>query len=430
MYYFNSLLFEKLPSLLKVTMGTISESVYGNIYNYKRRIENQENIEFEELVRLCNAFRISMARFVTTNAEEPYFENRFKYVIPEDRFKPILFRPENIRMVYGKNGLGKGIIRDIFAKALGISVTTVTRWINPNIGGTTVHKLIEICNRYGIDLDVFVEDKNEPLPKFTGKSFSDHDTPRIWQEIDELKQTVDHYREENRKLTEENRNLRISIREQGQLAEPEMPEYQGEAQSIRKWTVNWPLLENLYLVLGVSRQELIRAAGMVNFNSSYFHGNLLVSSFVKLCNHYQVSTHHFFQRGNPAGPELHPYSYYKSEEWIHVEYNPENINYLFGPDSVTGMTRVRIEKICGLNRYKIRSWRGESSQMRIKDMIDLCNKLNITPSFFITDLNRPELEYHLTPAEILLEENRMLRMKILRQEEELRLLKPLPSTDK
>mgnify|MGYP000860585333 CR=1 FL=1 len=426
MYYFNSSLFEKLPALLGITINVASQAIYGNDYIYSRRVANQSNISFEEVVKTCNVFRMSISRFITTNPEEGFVANRFKYVIPEDKFKPIIFHPENIRWVYGPNGLGDGINKETFAKDIGVSLTTVTRWINPNIGGISVHKLIDICNKYRIDLDVFVTDENEPTPKYTSAINTEGFTPRLWEEMNDLKQALCDYKEEAYRLSQENRKLKISLRCDHQLSESDPPQYIRSNSPVREWIANWELLNSLHTVLGISKQTLINIAGLKNFNSSYADGNLLINSLVRICNHFQISTHHFFLR-NPGTPiDIHPYSFYKAENWKMIHFYPERINNIFGPESLTGMTRGSVEKKCELKEWEIRSWRKENSLMRIKDMIHVCNVLNITPSCFIIDRNETELEYPLTQTEVLLEENSLLRSKIIELNNKIKNMKTDP----
>ena len=50
----------------------------------------------------------------------------------------------------------------------------------------------------------------------------------------------------------------------------------------------------------------------------------------------------------------------------------------------------------------------------------LCNLLDITPSCFITDPNCPELGYPVTMNELLLEENRLLRLQMLKMKREMK----------
>lgn len=430
MYYFNSSLFEKLPALLGITINSVSMAIYGNDYLYSRRIANQSNISFEEVVKTCNVFRMSISRFIVTNPEEGVMKNRFKFVISEDKFKPITFYPENIRWVYGPNGLGNGINKETFAKEIGVSLTTITRWINPNIGGISVHKLIDICNKYRIDLDVFVTDENEPIPKYTSVINTEGFTPRLWEEMNDLKQALSDYKEETYKLSQENRKLKVLLRSDQQLSESDMPEYIPKNNPVREWVANWDLLNNLYNVLGVSKQALINIAGLKNFNSSFAEGNLLISSLVRICNHFQISTRHFFLRSPGQPIAIHPYSFYKTENWKMVHFYPERINNLFGPESLTGMTRGNIEKKCGMKDWEIRSWRKENSLMRIKDMVHLCNVLNITPSCFIIDRNETELEYPLTQTEVLLEENSLLRSKIIELNNKIKNMKSNPLRNK
>lgn len=428
MYYFNSLLFENLSKVLGITQNEISTRCFGNNYIYARRLKNQDLLSVKELTEVCNALHISIARFISLDPQDTFVTNRFKYVIPENEFKPIRSHTENIRWVYGKKGLGKNISREKFAEQIGVSLSRITRWINPEIGGVTVKHIIMICNLYRIDMEVFIEDHNMPIDKITEEPEVSEDNPRIWKEISDLKAALEEYRKESLRLSDENRRLRTEITAQTTLSEEERSGYGRMVQ--REWTVNWPLIENLYNILGITRKELIEAAGMKNYNMTFFDGNLPVISLVKICNTYRISTRHFFIYDCPEYPQLKDYGYYRSQNWKKVVFHPEYLNDLYGKDSITGISRLQLEKICDLTEWKVRSWRKEKSTMRLKDLVLLCNRLEITPSCFISDRNTTGMEYALTPTEILLEENRMLRQHIIRLEEKIKYGKgKIPSDD-
>ena len=433
MYYFNSLLFAKLVNLFGLSQKEVSMRIFGNAYMYARRIEHQDNMLFTDLVNTCNAFRISISSFITNNPENVIYDNRFRYVIPEDKFKPVVFRNENIRWVYGSEGKVKNLTRDQFAADMGVSFTTVSRWVNPDIGGITVDKMLHLCNTYGLSLSIFVDDPNDDIPDVgISEQTGEVAPPRVWQELSDLKNMVKDSKERIEQLANENRQLRYSLKSDSILGEQDRYMTSGGySPKARPWVPNRTLLENLHAVLNLSQKEFIRAAGMSNFNSSYFDGNITVNALVKICNAFHISTHHFFLRDAGVQPTLHPADYYQSSDWKKVVFHPEYLNDIFGKESLTGMTRQQVEKTLGISEWKIKSWRGPGSPLRVMDLIDLCNTLDVTPSCFITDLNRKELGYSLTQNELLIEENRLLRQQIIRLKEKIKVLRmdAMPSDD-
>lgn len=191
MYYFNILLFKRLPSLLGITQAELSNLCLGAKYKFARRALNQNSFPFQELVNICNTLRISLADFITLNPNEPFLENKYKYVIPEKEFIPIEFKPRNIRLVYGPKGLRGSITRDDFAKAMGVSLTTITRWINPDLCSISLTELLKLCNHFKINISSFVEDKNKQLEKIEEEVQATQLPTRIWQEITDLKQVLE-----------------------------------------------------------------------------------------------------------------------------------------------------------------------------------------------------------------------------------------------
>lgn len=415
MYYFNSFLFENLPALFGMTAKDVSKKIYGNVYMYRRKVENQNNILVQDLVLACNAFRISMTKFISIHPSDCTLGNRFKYVIPDNDFYQIKFHPENIRFLYGPNGISKIPSLAELSRFSGISISTIVRWQNPEIGGCTVNWLVDVCNRLRIDIEVFLEDKNEKLEKYID---SESTLPTlVWEEISGLKEALSEYRKENRKLQEENRRLRIQLRDSEMLSE----ENAGSSYkaNVREWTANWKLLENFHTVVGVSRSRIIQDVGMKYFSEMFIDGNMLVSSLVKLSNKYHISTRHFFFRDNGIIPELNVYDYYRTDDWKNVCFHPEYINDFFGKDSLTGINRSELLERTGISEWKLRSWRKTESTMRIKDMLDICNRIEITPFYLIADKNRMDLPSGMTVIEILLEENRMLRQQVIRLKEKI-----------
>lgn len=416
MYYFNSFLFNNLPKLFGLSEKGVSEKVYGKSYMYKRKVDNQDNILVHDIVMVCNTFHISLSNFIMSAPPENLLGNRFKYVIPDEDFKEVRFIPENLRWLYGPQGLTKIPSLAGFSRQSGISVTSIVRWQNPKIGGCTVNWLIGICNRFGIDIDVFMEDENEKLEKYAATETEI--SPRVWQEISELKEAIRQYRQERISLLDENRKLKARIKETELVAE-ESTEYTYADRKVREWKANWGLLENFHIVVGVSRRKVIQDAGMQNFSELFIEGNMLITSLVKLCNKYHISTRHIFYRDNGIVPEVNVYDYYRSDNWKTVVFHPEYVNDFFGKESVTGINRSELLERMNISEWKLRAWRKENSTMRIKDMLEICNRLEVTPYYLISDQNRMDISFGVTSAEILLEENRMLRQQVIRLKEKL-----------
>lgn len=416
MYYFNSFLFNNLPKLFGLSEKGVSEKVYGKSYMYKRKVDNQDNILVQDIVMVCNTFHISLSNFIMSAPPENLLGNRFKYVIPDEDFKEVRFIPENLRWLYGPQGLTKIPSLAEFSRQSGISVTSIVRWQNPKIGGCTVNWLIGICNRFGIDIDVFMEDENEKLEKYAATEAEI--SPRVWQEISELKEAIREYRQERISLMDENRKLKARIKEADIVAE-ERTEYICSDRKVREWKANWELLENFHVVVGVARRKVIQDAGMQNFSELFIEGNMLITSLVKLCNKYHISTRHIFYRDNGIVPEVNVYDYYRSDNWKTVVFHPEYVNDFFGKESVTGINRSELLSRMEVGEWKLRAWRKENSTMRIKDMLEICNRLEVSPYYLISDHNRMDLSSGMTSAEILLEENRMLRQQVIRLKEKL-----------
>lgn len=416
MYYFNSFLFNNLHKLFGLSEKGVSEKVYGKSYMYKRKVDNQDNILVHDIVMVCNTFHISLSNFIMSAPPENLLGNRFKYVIPDEDFKEVRFIPENLRWLYGPQGLTKIPSLAEFSRQSGISVTSIVRWQNPKIGGCTVNWLIGICNRFGIDIDVFMEDENEKLEKYAATETEI--SPRVWQEISELKEAIRQYRQERISLLDENRKLKARIKETELVAE-ESTEYTYADRKVREWKANWGLLENFHIVVGVSRRKVIQDAGMQNFSELFIEGNMLITSLVKLCNKYHISTRHIFYRDNGIVPEVNVYDYYRSDNWKTVVFHPEYVNDFFGKESVTGINRSELLERMNISEWKLRAWRKENSTMRIKDMLEICNRLEVTPYYLISDQNRMDISFGVTSAEILLEENRMLRQQVIRLKEKL-----------
>jgi len=161
---------------------------------------------------------------------------------------------------------------------------------------------------------------------------------------------------------------------------------------------------------------------MLNPAKSYNDGNILISILIDICNRYSISSKHFFIR-NSQLVSIKELVYYQSKPFYPVVFPPESIKNTFGKESLTGNTLSEVLEILGYSQKRITKWRDEdNSSMRVNDMVELCNALDVSPFCFISDQNNVNA-YNMTQAEFFLEENRMLRLKIIELNEIIKKLK-------
>lgn len=186
------------------------------------------------------------------------------------------------------------------------------------------------------------------------------------------------------------------------------------ASRIRKWTFDFALLNSLHKVVGVSKTEIQRFTGMKMYRPEGFGESLTVNGLVSLCNAWRISTRHFFRREDCGDGTIREYGYYCTDEWQPVVFHPEYVSDLYGKESMTGLKQEDIIDEGITTAGEIRGWRKPGSNMTIGDMLNVCNRLDVTPWCFIDDSNRMALACRVTMAEFLLEENRLLRRRIMR----------------
>lgn len=412
MYHFNEKLFKNLHSILGMTKAGLSEKLYGNGYQYQRRASNPYGMRFSELTGICNSLRIPVKHFISNEEYDVIFGECSKYVVSQSSFAPIIFRPERIKRVYGNEGLVRGLTRERFARDMNASYAGISGWMNEEQSTVTLEAMLNICNTYSIDLSHFVTDLNAGIPP-VGEPSMPETTRRMWQEVTELRNSVSEYRKRIDELMKEIADLKLSAHDGRMLAESGIP-FEKENPKVRKWTFDFGLLNSLHKVVGVPKTEMQHSAGIKLYRPEGFGEWLAIRGFVELCNAWKISTHHFFRRGDAGEGLVREYGYYRTENWDPVKFHPEYIADIYGKDSMTG---IRLEDIVSsgiASAGDIRGWKKPASTMNIGDMLELCNSLDLTPSCFITDRNRTNLSYRVTMAEFLLEENRLLRRKIMR----------------
>lgn len=413
MYYFNKRLFCNLDVVFGTTKVDISQRLYGNTYQYVRRSDNPLSMRFSELVEICNELCFPLKSFIQDNETETIFCEQGKYVISRERFIPIVFRPSRIKHVYGPEGMVRGLTRRRFASDMKVSYISAARWSDEDHPIVTVRMMLDMCNTYELDLTHFVDDKNGEIPPVKRPDMPET-TRRMWQEVTDLRKAVEEYKKKIREMSREITDLKLSAHGGRMLAE-DAARYDTEGRGGgREWTFNFRLLNSLHRIVGVSKVEIQRSAGVRAYKTDGLDGSLSVKGFVDLCNRWKISIYHFFVRGDQNDYPIREYSYYETEDWKPVKFYPEYVSDLYGKDSMTGLKMEDIISAGIASAGDLRGWRKAESSMDIGDMLRLCNALDVTPSCFITDKNRPALACRVTTVEFLLEENRLLRRKIMR----------------
>lgn len=419
MYFFSEELFKNLPLILGLSQKDFSKKAFGSIHKYTRRLDSLDYFPFQELVDLCNAFHISLTSFISTSSSQSASLDSKMYVIPENIYLPITFNYENIRHIYGKNGLVKGLQRTDIARDFGVSGVTVSNWSTPGKSFVSIGEVLGLCNKYGIDLEFFVVDPNKPLPTADKEEDQLELTPKIWAELTELRNAEKELRSKVEFLTHENTQLKLTMHNNEYHVMEPLAGYNQEKTGSRKgrqWIAHWQLLCSLHTVLGISRKKMLEECGLKNTAACFNEGDMTLSALVKICNRWKISTRHFFLRDTGISPVLYTGDFYFSDQWTPVVFHPEHISDLYGKNSLTGLNKEELAETESLSEWKIRAWAQPNSPMRISDLLNICNELDVTPSCFITDKNRTEISYPMTYVEFLIEENRALRQKLLRME--------------
>lgn len=422
MYYFNYILFKNLSSIFKMTQVELSNKVFGNSYRYMNRVHDQSVILVSDVVEICNTFHISMSHFISLDPNGSYRDKPTEYVINESIFKPISFSGKTLTKVYGKNGFAGSITKEELVKEIGVSVAGFHLWITKPHCTMKISQLIKMCNSFGINIGLLIKDENIPLSLnnvVVEKNIKS--TNKLLEELLELREVVSYSQKEIANLKQKNELLEYSLK--GNYVAEEQKTYGSSIKSIRAFIFNKELLDNLPNLLHTSQRDFFMEFGMSNPYLSYNNGNITVQLLVDICNKYQLSTKRFFIR-DLEQTSIKDISFYRCDKFKPILFFPEHINDLFGKNSLTDLSLLEVLDQLGYSEMKIRNWRKtEKSTLRVEELVEICNALNVTPSCFIVDNNRTFSTYSTTQAEFFLEENRMLRQEIIRLRETLNKLK-------
>lgn len=420
MYKFNQLLYRNLNKLVGMTQVEFSKMVYKFPNKYAMSHGNEDNIRVFDLIGICNILRISFSHFISTGESDAYTSDVSRYIIDDTIFKPIIFKCSSMNKLYGKNGI-TGLTRNELAKEIGISSMSVYLYSIPESCTMKIKTLLEICNKFGINIDLFIHDHNVPLPPYVGEQSASNTYDGLMKEVLMLRNIVAEDKKKIIHLSNENAQLKIAGRRD--LVAEDTTGYNSGDRSVRQWRFNKELLDSLPALLEVSMAKLFTDVGMSNPAISYNDGDILVETLINLCNKYSISVRHFFVRGTGNMECIKGIKDYRSDPFVPVSFHAENINDIFGKESLTGLSLAEVLQAIGCSYMKLYEWKDEEhSSMRVSGMIELCNALDVSPFCFISDENKVN-SYSMTQAEFFMEENRMLHMKIIKLNKKIQSLK-------
>lgn len=148
-----------LHSALRVKKTDVAARLGTTYLRYGRLLSSGE-FKPEELVSMCNMFRVPMGYLVSTNSTDGDVV-RNDIQVDRDLWTNISYKPWRLQERADKEKLG---VSDI-ARATGKSRVAIRKWMT---GETTIVNLMLICSRLGWNLGYFISDPT--LPQISGES--------------------------------------------------------------------------------------------------------------------------------------------------------------------------------------------------------------------------------------------------------------------
>lgn len=413
MYYFNSALWQNLHKLMGMTMKDYMRDFLDKNNQYMRFNTCGEKLMVRDLLKLCNNAHIPLVHFITTDGVDFYLNERSHYVMPVHLFKPIRFRFENFRKVYGEKSI-TGLQRKDFSEVTGISEQSLYLFRKPKTFTMRIGVLLDVCNRLNIPLSYFIDDVNVPLPG-NAPDNKDESIKSLRTEVSELKNQIARLNAERRQSV-----LYDSHTGTGLAAETEV-EYHSANHSgnPRPWVFNHALLDSMPEKSGLSPQNFYREIGykMKNNSEMMARGNILTVNLIRLCNRFGISSRYFFLReGDGSVMEESARKTVGVLSRI-VTFHPSRIREAMGVCSMSGLTVKDAIDRMEASPFLIKAWSRKESTLRVDELAKLCTILGVSPWAFIDDTN-PGPAHHVTYSEALLEENRELRKELVKLKRE------------
>ena len=153
-YVFHDELWHSLPDLFGMTKKDFCQLV-----GLHPTLFFQNNVDISVLVKACNELRISVSHFFLKADEPKVVQHRGFYEMSPQVFRPIEDRSENLELVLHKQTFG--FTKKQFCSVTGMGHRTIEAISSGRGHHSKVVSLLDICNRMGIPLGVFLYDPNK-----------------------------------------------------------------------------------------------------------------------------------------------------------------------------------------------------------------------------------------------------------------------------
>lgn len=153
-YVFHDELWHSLPDLFGMTKKDFCQLV-----GLHPTLFFQNNVDISILVKACNELRISVSHFFLKADEPKVVQHRGFYEMSPQVFRPIEDRSENLELVLHKQTFG--FTKKQFCSVTGMGHRTIEAISSGRGHHSKVVSLLDICNRMGIPLGVFLYDPNK-----------------------------------------------------------------------------------------------------------------------------------------------------------------------------------------------------------------------------------------------------------------------------
>lgn len=417
MYYLNLSLLKELPVLLGMERKTI-ERQYGLGRESLTRWTEGVHMGVGKFVDMCNSLHISMASFLVTVPAPVVYGRKEDYIIPESIWKPITWKNEHIKNLYGNDSFTGIPSKFALAKKLGLSShAMVERWIiHPS--AMDMYQLVDMLNKMELDANDFIADPNRLIgvPEWNKGKLTDEGVGRLLEsqeeKIKELKRQlsdrnalVADLQLERDRLERENKALRSGtygyVPHSGMVMES--PSVYGRYHGKKKIVFNKVLLQGLPKIFGITQRDFCLQFGVTP--SQVNAGNIKMARLIQICNELRISISHFFMPEEEPQVANHRGWYEMSPRVFRpIVGRMENLKYIFRKETF-GYTKEFCCQVSGLSHSGFQSFmKDDGKSSMVLTVVDVCNSFNLPVSVFVDDPNdRKVPSYSMSRNQTLIE---------------------------
>lgn len=416
MYYFNLKLMNALPELLRVPKYKLSEQCNLG----KNVLSNWMNgpvMSVGKFVDFLNTLHLSMADFLIVGPDAPLQKRKEDYVIPQEIWKPIVWKNERIKVFFGEGSITGVPSRVALAESLGLAdYKAINRWILQPYT-MNMSTLLDLLNKHKVDAKELIHDPNRQIRKPDWRP--DANSERLESALNVLEEVLENSRRQVRerdslianqnieldRLRKENEALRQvgggSIAKKGWAAESSQP--YGNPFAKHRYVFHKQLLAELPGVYGMTVGDFCKEYG-IKVHSLY-DGNIKMKELINLCNGIRMSITHFFPPSDEPLVVNHRSWYEISPRMFKpIISRLDNLKYIFRK-STFGFSQEQLHQVMGIGWVKRSSFAEEGGgRIMALTVLDICNSFNIPISSFVSDPNdRKRPSYSVSLNETLIE---------------------------